>query len=173
MDYVWEIISPWVAAIGGVTGAGTIIYAVVRLLMGRFVKKTRATLDAAFNAEKVSQLTAEKLAGKTLNIDVTAVTEKALKKTAAKLDLRVEKVEVATNALKSILVAMGKGIIKLKALTDEEKAELASAIVMLESEYKPPEPTETMTIILEPVSVADDDETEETDSGVNFGGLDE
>lgn len=82
MDYVWEIISPYVAAVGGATGAGAIIYAIVRLLMGRFVKKTNAALDASYNAEKVSQLTAEKLAGKTLNIDVTAVTEKALKKTA-------------------------------------------------------------------------------------------
>lgn len=175
MDYVWEIISPYVAAVGGATGAGAIIYAIVRLLMGRFVKKTNAALDASYNAEKVSQLTAEKLAGKTLNIDVTAVTEKALKKTARALDARVEKVENAANSLKCILIAIAKGIAKFKALTDDERAELAGAIKLLESEYKPPEADETMTVVLSPVVISDDSAEPESknDSELNFGGLDE
>lgn len=176
MDYVWELIAPYVAALGGATGASAIIYAIVRLLMGRFVKKTNATLDASYNAEKVSQLMAEKLAGKTMNIDVTAVTEKSLKKTAKLLDSRVERVEEATNALKGILVAIAKGIIKLKALSEDEKAELADAIKLLESGYTPPEPDKIMTVVLQPVELPEETESageagDEPPAGVNFNGL--
>lgn len=177
MDYVWEIIAPYVAVLGGATGAGAIIYAIVRLLMNRFVNKANSALNASYNAEKVSQLTAEKLAGKTMNIDVTAVTEKALKKTARELDERVVKVEDAANSLKGVLIAMAKGIIKLKALSEDEKTELASAIKTLEKNYKPPEADEIMTVRLTPIELhqepeADAPSDENTDSGVNFGGLD-
>ena len=175
MDYVWEIIAPYVAVLGGATGAGAIIYAIVRLLMNRFVNKANSALNASYNAEKVSQLTAEKLAGKTMNIDVTAVTEKSLKKVARELNVRVEKVETVANSIKFILVAMAKCIIRLKALTDEEKAELAEAIKTLSSEYKPPEPDEIVTIKLDPVTITSETpkEISEADIGVNFGGLDE
>ncbi len=177
MDYVWELIAPYVAAVCGATGTGAIIYAIVRLLVGRFVKKTTAAIDASYNTEQVSQKVAEKLAGKTLNIDVTAVTERSLKKTAKLLDTRVERVEEATNALKGILVAIAKGIIKLKALTEDEKAELASNIKLLESGYTPPEAKELMTVVLQPLELPEEtgeaeDETEGgTPGGVNFGGL--
>lgn len=177
MDYVWELIAPYVAAVCGATGTGAIIYAIVRLLVGRFVKKTTEALGASYNTEQVSQKVAEKLAGKTLNIDVTAVTEKSLKKTAKLLDIRVERVEEATNALKGILVAIAKGIIKLKALTEDEKAELATAIKLLESGYTPPEANELMTVVLQPLelpeeaSEAEDETEEEQSAGVNFSGL--
>ncbi len=177
MDYVWELIAPYVAALGGATGAGAIIYLIVRLLMGRFTKKTTAMLDEAYNAEKVSRLTAEKLAGKTLNIDVTAVTEKSLKKTAQALDKRVEKVEDAVGALAPILIAIAKAQIKLKALSEAERGELASAISLLEKGYKPPEADEIMTVQLTPIELNQEpieisEEPTGTDSGVNFGGLD-
>lgn len=175
MDYVWEIIAPYVAALGGVTGAGAIIYAIVRLLMNKFVKKANSALDASYNAEKVSRLTAEKLAGKTLNIDVTAVTEKSLKKIARELNVRVEKIETVADSLKSLLVAMAKGIIRLKALTDDEKAELAEAIKMLSGAYKLPEPEEIITVKLDPVTIPDETSeiANDTGSGLNFGGIGE
>lgn len=173
MDYVWEIVQPWVTAIVAALGGSGVVYAIVRALIGKVLRKNNAMLDANYNADKVSQLTAEKLAGKTLNIDVTAVTEKALKKTAKQLDERVEKVEDIANSLKGILAAIGKGIIKLKALSKEEVAELAAAIKELENGYKPPEKDEVMTVMLEPLVVSDDKRYEDgsSNSGLNFGGL--
>ena len=179
MDYVWELIQPYVLAVLAFLSGSGITAVILRAVVKKLFTKNSTTLEQAYNTEKVAQKTAEKLAGKTLNIDVTTVTEKALKKVAEKLDVRVEKVEDATNALKAILVAIAKGIIKLKALTDEERAELANAIALLEANYKPPTDDEVMTVKLAPISLPEDDaeEEEETpaapDSGVNFGGLDE
>lgn len=178
MDYVWELIQPYVVAVIAFLSGSGIAAIILRAVVKKLFTKNSTTLEEAYNTEKVAQKTAEKLAGKTLNIDVTAVTEKALKKVAEKLDVRVEKVEEATNALKAILIAIAKGIIKLKALTDEEKAELASAIALLEAGYKPPTDNEIMTVKLAPIALPEDDADEEEekpaapDSGVNFGGLD-
>ncbi len=178
MDYVWELIQPYVAAILAALGSGGIITLIARAITNKTLKKNNAMLDATYNTEAVSQRIAEKLAGKTLNIDVTAVTEKALKKTTQQLDKRIEKTEEINNSHTAILLAMAKGIIKLKALTDEEKAELASAVAQLEKGYKPPEADEIMTVRLTPIALESDPTDEEptdTDSGnsgVNFGGLD-
>lgn len=177
MDYVWEIIQPYVLAVIAFLSGSGITAVILRAVVKKLFTKNSEKLEQAYNTEKVAQKTAEKLAGKTLNIDVTAVTEKALKKVAEKLDVRVEKVEEATNALKAILVAIAKGIIKLKALTDDEKTELASAIALLESGYTPPEAKELMTVVLQPLELPEEtgeaeDETEGgTPGGVNFGGL--
>ena len=169
MDYVWELISPYVAALGGASGAGLIIYTIVRAIIGKLVNKNKKMLDATFNVDNLSQKVSEKLAGKTLNIDVTAVTEKSLKKLTKELDARMEKIEKITNSLKSLLVPMGKGIAKLKALTKEEVAELADAIKGLEGEYKPQEPDEVMTVVLQPLAV--EEEAAPAQASVNFGGL--
>lgn len=177
MDYVWELIQPYVLAVIAFLSGSGLVAAILRAVVNKLFTKNSATLNETYNTDKVAENVAKKLAGKTLNIDVTAVTEKALKKTAEKLDARVEKVEDATNALKAILVAIAKGTIKLKALTDEEKAELASAIARLEANYKAPADDEIMTVQLAPISLPEDDtdneeETTVSDSGVNFGGLD-
>ena len=178
MDYVWELIQPWIAAILAALGSGGIITLIVRAIVNKILRKNNAMLDATYNPDRASQLVAEKLPGKTLNIDVTAVTEKALKKTTRELDTRIEKSEEIANSHTAILIAMAKGIIKLKALSDDEKAELASAVAQLEKGYKPPEADQIMTVQLTPISLdeRDADEEEETpvatDSGVNFGGLD-
>lgn len=170
MDYVWELISPYVAALGGASGAGLIIYTIVRAIIGKLVNKNNKMLDATFNVDNLSQKVSEKLAGKTLNIDVTAITEKSLKKLTKELDARMEKIEKITNSLKSILVPMGKGISKLKALTKEEVSELADAIKGLEGEYNPQEPDEVMTVVLQPLPVIEEEAAPEQAS-VNFGGL--
>lgn len=177
MEYVWELIQPWIAAILAALGSGGIITLIVRAVVKKILNKNTTMLDATYNAERVSQLTAEKLAGKTMNIDVTAVTEKALKKTTRELDTRIEKTEEIANSHTAILIAMAKGIIKLKALSDDEKAELASAVAQLEKGYKPPEADEIMTVRLTPIELtqepsADAPSDESDDGGVNFGGLD-
>lgn len=171
MDYVWELISPYVAALGGASGAGVIIYTIVRAVIGKVFNKNNKMLDATFNVDNLSQKVSEKLAGKTLNIDVTAVTEKSLKKLAKELDARMEKMEQLTNSLKSILVPMGKGIVKLKALTKDEVAELSDAIKGLAGDYKPKEPDEVMTVVLQPIAAAPEEKTDAEKAAVNFGGL--
>lgn len=178
MDYVWEMIQPYVAAILAALGSGGIITLIVRAIVNKILRKNNAMLDATYNTDRVSQLVAEKLAGKTLNIDVTAVTERSLKKIDDKIGARVEKVENATNSLALILVAIAKANIKLKALTDDERAELANAIAELEKGYKPPEKSEAITVRLTPIALNDDptndepNEESDSDGGVNFGGLD-
>ena len=177
MDYVWEIIQPYVAAILAALGSGGIITLIVRAFTNKMLKKNFTLLDGTYNVDAFSQRVAEKLAGKTLNIDVTAVTEKSLKKTAQELDKRVEKVEDAVGALAPILIAIAKAQIKLKALSEAERGELASAINLLEKGYKPPEADEIMTVQLTPIELNQEpidigDEPPETDGGVNFGGLD-
>ncbi len=174
MDAVWNVIEPYIAALGGATTVGAVIYAIVRLLVSRVIKKNSAMLNNTFNIDNLSQKVAEKLAGKTMNIDVTAVTEKSLKKLAGQLNVRVEQVEAATNSLKCILVAIAKGVVQLKALTADERAELEAAIKALESDYKPVEKEEPLTVVLQPVELP----AETTDSdggsgthGVNFGDL--
>lgn len=170
MDYVWELIAPYVAAIGGAGGAGIIIYTIIRALMNKVFNKNNTLLNSTFNTDVVSQKVAEKLAGKTLNIDVTAVTEKALKKLSKQLDEKIEKVETATNSYKHLLALIGNALTKLKALSKEEISELASAIKALDGEYIPTEPNETMTVVLEPISNETDNNIP-GNSGVNFEGL--
>jgi nucleotidyltransferase/DNA polymerase involved in DNA repair len=170
MDYVWELIAPWVAALGGAGGVGLITYTIVRALVGKVIRKNNTMLDATFNIDSLAQRVAERLGGKTLNIDVTAVTEKALKKLAKQLDEKIQKVEDATNSYKRILALIGKGIAKLKALTKDEVSELASAITAIESEYTPPEENQPMTVVFQPIAVSEEKE-EAVPAGVNFSGL--
>ena len=177
MDYVWEIIQPYVAAILAALGSGGIITLIVRAFTNKMLKKNFTLLDGTYNVDTFSQRVAERLAGKTLNIDVTAVTEKSLKKTAQALDKRIEKVEDAVGAVAPILIAIAKAQIKLKALSDAERGELASAINLLEKGYKPPEADEIMTVQLTPIElhqepIEQSEEPTDADSGVNFGGLD-
>ena len=177
MDYVWEIIQPYVAAILAALGSGGIITLIVRVFTNKMLKKNFTLLDGTYNVDTFSQRVAERLAGKTLNIDVTAVTEKSLKKTTQVFDKRIEKVENAVGSLAAILIAIAKAQIKLKALSETERAELASAISLLEKGYKPPEADEIMTVQLTPIElhqepIEQSEELTDADSGVNFGGLD-
>lgn len=177
MDYVWEIIEPYVRLVIEAIIMGVNIFIIIRTYTKKTFNKNFSLLNATYNVDTFSQRVAERLAGKTMNIDVTAVTEKALKKTTRELDERVVKVEDAANSLKGVLIAMAKGIIKLKALSEDEKTELASAIKTLEKNYKPPEADEIMTVRLTPIELhqepeADAPSDEKIDSGVNFGGLD-
>ncbi|MDE6473619.1 MAG: hypothetical protein K2L70_00770 [Clostridia bacterium] len=182
MDYVWELIQPYVMAVLATLCSSGVVTLIVRAVVNKILNKNSAMLDKTYNIEKISKLVADKLAGKTMNIDVTAVTEKSLKKTTKQLDERIEKVESIGNSHTAILIAMAKGIIKLKALSEDEKEEIASAVQLLEKGYKPPEIEEIMTVKLAPIELGQDEfeiteaggeESDSESGGVNFGGLDE
>lgn len=176
-DTVWEIIAPWIAALGGITGICGIIVLIAKFIVSRMIKKNSKMLGSLFNTDNIAQSVANQLAGKTIDIDVTAVTEKSLGKLTRRLDARIEKVEDTASALSGILVPMGKAIAKLKALTDDERAELTAAIQVLEKGYTPPDMDEKMTVVLTPVALPEntetDDEEDEEDgeTGLNFGDL--
>lgn len=170
METIWEIIAPYVGMVGGATGAGTIIYIIIRLLLNKITQKNASAMNSMFNIDTLSQNFADRLAGKTLNIDVTAVTEKALRKLSKQLDERIATVEDTTNSYKHLLALIGNALTKLKALSKDEVAELTQAIRDLEGGYTPPESNETMTVILEPITLEDEKE-EPVSSGVNFEGL--
>ena len=169
METAWEIIAPWVTAIGGNAILGLITFVIIRVAVTKVINRNTNTLRDTFNVDSLSQLVAEKFAGRTLNIDVTALTEKALRKLAKELDTKVAAIETATNALKNILVAIGKGVHHLQLMTDEEKDELAAAIQELEAGYKPPEKQECMTVRLEPIVTKKDEE--DTPASLNFEGV--
>lgn len=177
MDYVWGIIEPYVRLVIEAIIMGVNIFIIIRTYTKKTFNKNFSLLNATYNVDTVSQRVAERLAGKTLNIDVTAVTEKSLKKTTQVFDKRIEKVENAVGSLAAILIAIAKAQIKLKALSETERAELASAISLLEKGYKPPEADEIMTVQLTPIElhqepIEQSEEPTDADSGVNFGGLD-
>lgn len=185
MDYVWELIQPYVMDVFATLCSTGVVALIVRALTNKILNRNSAMLKKTYNTEEISKSVADKLAGKTMNIDVTAVTERALKKTTRELDSRIEKSEIIANSHTAILIAIAKGIIKLKALSDEEKAEIANAVALLEKGYKQPEAEEIMTVTLTPIELEQDtdneqpidDETEDEEDdgngGVNFGGLDE
>ncbi len=75
MNEVWNIIEPYILAILGALGGGSVVAVIARLICSRLIDKASKAYDHNSLATKV----ADKLAGKTLNIDVTAVTEKRLK----------------------------------------------------------------------------------------------
>ena len=171
MEAIWEIIAPYVGMVIGAGGGGTIIYIVLRLLLGKTLKTNMASLEGMFNTEALSQKFADRLAGKTLNIDVTAVTEKALRKLSKQLDDKISTVADTTNSYKHLLVLMAGALSKFKALSKEEQMELAGAISALESGYVAPDASETMTVILEPISLDGEATAAVKTGGANFEGI--
>jgi len=151
METAWEIIAPWVTGIGGSAIIGLITF-IIRLGIGKIINRNTQTLRQTFNVDSLSQLVAEKFAGRTLNIDATALTEKALRKLAKELDAKVATIESATQALTAILVAIGKNVSHFKNVPKSEIEELITAIQLLEQGYTPPEKEECMTVKLEPIA---------------------
>lgn len=170
MDQIWNAIAPYVAAVGGAAGFGAIVWGFVVLFAKKFINKSGDLLEQKFNTDRIASAVAKALAGKTLNIDVTAVTEKALKRTASALDERVVRVEETVASLRLILIAIAKGVARFKALSEEEKMEILNAIAALEGQSEPPKQEEVMTVMLEPVSLSEEPE-EDGIVGANFGDL--
>lgn len=164
INTIWAAIEPFVSAIAGTAAGGTIVGLICRLLQGKLLRQ----LDADGIADKV----ANRLAGKTLDVDVTAITEKKLDKISTALNKRVEKIQEETAAYKPLLVQIGKGIMHLKSLSSEEKESLQKAIAALDCDYIPPEPDRIVTVKLQPIVVEEQVEEMQQEQGlINFDGL--
>jgi len=171
INQIWQTVEPWIMAIVGALAGGTGVFALVRAFVGKWINKFGAKYDTEIMAGKV----AEKLAGKTIDVDVTAITEKKLGKISNTLDKSIAEVEKATNAYKHILALIAGAVSRFKALTDEERKEFTDAIKAIEKDYTPPQPEPIATVKLAPIELEfKTDETqaaEDEESLINFGGL--
>lgn len=174
INAIWQTVEPYVMAIIGALAGGTGIYALVRSFIGKWVNSFGKKYDMDDMAQKV----ADKLAGKSLNIDVTAVTEKRLDKIEKALSKQVKAVSETTDSYKHLLALMAGAVSKFKAVTDEERTALTEAIQTIEKGYKPPEPEEIITVSLKPIEIELEGKNEDTDpplqeeeSLINFGGI--
>lgn len=158
VQQIWQAVEPYVMwAIGAIVG-GTSIYALAKF----FLKKVFKRFEEKYEINDMANKVADKLAGKTLNIDVTAVTEKRLDKLDKKLSGEIEQIHSETAAYKHMLALIGGAMSKLKAITPDERTALTEAITALESDYTPPEPEEIVTVKLEPIEIAPQETKNET-----------
>lgn len=164
MNEIWKTVEPYILTIVGALGGGSIIYVIVRILIGRLINKAAAVYDINAIANKV----ADKLGGKMIDIDITSIVEKRLKEINERLSEQVKAVADETNSYKPLLVCIGMALSHLKMLTDEERAELIKAVQELDSEYKPPEKEVIATVKLEPINLVEPSAQDKT-STVNFG----
>lgn len=164
MNEIWQTVEPYILTIVGALGGGSIIYVIARILLGRLINKASAVYDINAIANKV----ADKLGGKTFNVDITAIVEQRLKEISEKLSAQVKTVADETNSYKHLLALIGEALAHLKMLTDEERAELIKAVQELDSEYKPPEKEVIATVKLEPIEISEPTVQDKANT-VNFG----
>ena len=150
MNAIWNIVEPYILTIVGALGGGSVIYVIARILLGRLIDKASKVYDLNALADKV----ADKLGGKTIDIDITSIVEKRLKEIADALTKEEGKVAEETNSYKHLLACMGEAIARLKMLTDDERNALIAAVRELDSEYVPPEKEVIATVKLEPIPVS-------------------
>ena len=159
MQEIWRVAEPYIMTVVGALGGGTVIYALARILLGRLLSTFATKYDTNDMADKV----AGKLAGKTLNIDVTAVTEQRLDKLSKLLTNQLENIREETESYKRLLSLIGGAIAKLKAITPEEKTALTEAITALDNSYIPAEPSEITTVKLEPIALPKEPDAQPSD----------
>ncbi len=163
MNIIWQTVEPYILTIVGALGGGSIIAVIARIICGRIIDKASQVYDVKALADMV----ADKLGGKTIDIDITSIVEKRLKEISAALAEQVGKVADETNSYKHLLALIGEALTHLKMLTDEERAELVAAVKELDDEYVPPEKEVIATVKLEPIEI-DPPEEDKTET-VNFG----
>lgn len=163
MNEIWTIIEPYILTLVGALGGGSIIAVLASIVCKRIIRKASAAYDLNNFAAKV----ADKLCGKTIDIDISSIVDKRLTEIANELAEQVNIVAEETNSYKRILALMGDALAHLKMLTDEERAALIAAVKKLDNEYIPPEKEIVSTIKLEPIVTAQDQEKQ--DNTVNFG----
>lgn len=163
MNEIWNTVEPYILTLVGALGGGSIIAIIARIICSRIINKASAAYDINALTSKI----ADKLGGKTIDIDISSVVEKRLSEIAATLAAQVGKVAEETNSYKHLLALIGEALTHLKMLTDAERAELIKAVQELDGEYKPPEKELVATIKLEPITLerAEEGQTNK----VNFG----
>lgn len=143
MNEIWELIAPYVTMWLGIIGGSATIYALCRFLLYGSIKK----MFERFNTKKVAEEVVEGIAGKYINVDVTAITENRL----GKIDKDFKELHDEFAEIKNTLALICGANSKLKALTTAEKDALQDAAKRLNNNYVVPEPEEVVVIKLEPI----------------------
>ena len=123
---------------------------------------------AVYDINAIANKVADRLGGKTIDIDITSIVEKRLKEISDLLSAQVKTVADETNSYKHLLALIGEALAHLKMLTDEERAELIKAVRELDSEYNPPEKEVIATVKLEPIEISEPTVQDKANT-VNFG----
>ena len=135
--HVMMIVSSVLTALGG----GGIVYVICRQLIKAFSERTKETYNTKVLAKEVAAL----IAGKSLKIDLTAITEKSMREFSKEIKdfgKRISKYD-------HILALIAGALVHLKALSSEERQELISAIEEINKDYEPPVLDEPILLKLE------------------------
>jgi hypothetical protein len=139
---IWSIIEPYTLTVLGILFGGGSVYAFCRLYLGKVFKK----LGEKHNNADIADGVAQRLAGKTMNIDVTAITKNELKKISREFKDEVESIKEVTDSQKELLLFIAKSVGKLWTNTAEEKESMAKTIANLENGARAVEPKEVLTV---------------------------
>lgn len=149
MNEIWNTVEPYILTLVGALGGGSIIAIIARIICSRIINKASAAYDINALTSKI----ADKLGGKTIDIDISSVVEKRLSEIAAALAAQVGKVAEETNSYKHLLALIGAALTHLKMLTDDERQALTKAVQELDASFKPIERDVVATVKLEPIEI--------------------
>ena len=168
MNEIWNIVEPYIMTIVGALGGGSIIAVIARIICGKIINKASSAYDLNALADKI----ADKLGGKTIDIDISSIVEKRLQEICTLLSDKVATVATETNSYKHVLALIGEALTHLKMLSDEERAELVKAVQELDEQFVPKEKDVIATVKLEPIALiasAADETAGQKNDIVNFG----
>lgn len=164
MNELWQTAEPYILTIVGAFGGGSIIYLLARVLLGQLIARAATIYDVNSIANKV----ADKLGGKTIDVDITSLVDSKLRAATNLLSSDVNKVVAETNSYKRLLVLIGAALTHLKMLTAEERAALVAAVNELDNTYVPPEREVVATVKLESIPVHTKPASEDSQN-INLG----
>ena len=141
MNEVWEAIQPYVLAFAQ-TGIGTaIVYMICKLCVGRWFRKN--DVNSLVNGF------ASKLAGSTINVDLTAVAEKKLSEIEKRLMETNAPLVQSLEQVKHLVAMVGQALSRSRTLTEEERASLVEAVNAVEEVLTVEPKPEPITITLQ------------------------
>lgn len=117
MNNIWNIVEPYILSIVGFITGGGLISFIAAWVCRRITNKASAAYDINALAKQI----ADKLGGKTIEVDITSIVEKRLKEISDKLIAQVNKVADETNSYKHLLALIGGALTHLKMITAEQR----------------------------------------------------
>ena len=163
-EQFWELVAPYFQGFIGMTVAGIPVGAIIWAVVKKLVTKSVTKLLAGTSAENISQEVAKQLANSSINVDLTAVTEKQL------AQIKVELTEEMANVAKVLDKHLQYQVLTLKALSASEvvssdtKAQIVDAVES--AGEKADGKKATISIELQPVK----ETAEESETVLSFGG---
>lgn len=150
MNNIWNIVEPYIISAVKALLEGTALVLIIRLLIKQFLTKASSVYDINAIANKV----ADKLGGKTINIDMAPLVDKRITESNGNIERAVKQNTDEINSIKRMLASIGVALSHLKMLTDDERAALIANSQELGNTYVPPAKEVIATVKLEPIPVA-------------------